>query len=280
MKFAEISDLNNDQVRIIRDNGWCIFTEHDECGSYYQKGLHIVNRIGYVVFDTEPNCDYINSYEELGKMATEDRNFILEVASKIDPYRDVCYGFLIEDYNNNICKIDHIWTNKDEKEAKRLLKARYSSGKLKLTRVTDRNRDRLESLVKEHNKERERAKKDAIALLEQNGYKVIGTLDVVKVNSNAEKDVNANHPIKIYDYLYSRGIYIDNFYPHNAELYTGIMMGMVACRKLTRAEYHNLMAYIKKSVVEDEEFRKSGRGIPMNVDYQRAYKILDKYMEV
>ena len=38
VKYAEISDLNNNQIKLINKNGWCIFTECDGDGTYWHKG--------------------------------------------------------------------------------------------------------------------------------------------------------------------------------------------------------------------------------------------------
>ena len=72
IKYMEISELNNDQAKVIRENGWCVFTEGDEGGTYYDKGFRWVNRIGYIIFSESVDIEHIDSYEELSKIAFED----------------------------------------------------------------------------------------------------------------------------------------------------------------------------------------------------------------
>ena len=123
MKYTELSCLNNDQVSVIRNNGWCVFTECDEGGSYYNKGFSLVNRIGYIIFSENVKEEHINSFNELEKIASYDESFQQEVMEQIDCLRDICYLFLVK--NPKCYNISQVWTNKGCEFAKELAAKRF-----------------------------------------------------------------------------------------------------------------------------------------------------------
>lgn len=90
VKYAEVSDLNADQIKIIEKNKWCIFTVCDGDGTYWHKGIHWVNRIGYIVLSKDVDAEDINSYKELNKIATYDGAFDKLVREELSPVANKC----------------------------------------------------------------------------------------------------------------------------------------------------------------------------------------------
>ena len=124
IKYTEISDLNNDQVAVIKKNGWCLFTECDEGGSYYRKGLAWVNRIGYVVFSENVEQEDIDSYKELCEIASYDDEFATQVREQLEPIRDECYIFLVK--NPARYDFEQVWTNGGLERAKEIAATRFN----------------------------------------------------------------------------------------------------------------------------------------------------------
>ena len=85
LKYAEISELNCDQANLIRKSGWCFFTECDGGGTYWHKGFHRVNRVGYIVLSENIETEDINSPKELKKIAEFDNSFNDLVMEKLLP---------------------------------------------------------------------------------------------------------------------------------------------------------------------------------------------------
>ena len=123
VKYMQKSELNKDQIKVIKDKGWCIFTECDCEGSHYIKGVALVNRIGYIIFSENVDTDYISSYKELNKIASEDFNFDKEVRAALNPIEDKCYVFLVK--NPARYTLEQVWTNKGLTEAKNMADARF-----------------------------------------------------------------------------------------------------------------------------------------------------------
>ena len=140
IKYMEISELNADQSRAIKENGWCVFTECDEGGSYFNKGFSWVNRIGYIILSENVDTDYINSYGELHKIASYDGDFDTLVRKILEPLKDECYVFLIKEpawYH-----FEQVWTNKGLSAAKELANIRY--GKYKPTYYEKKDYDAMQ----------------------------------------------------------------------------------------------------------------------------------------
>lgn len=177
IKYMEISDLNNDQAKAIREKGYCFFTEHDSGGTYYNRGFSFVNRIGYIVFSEDVGVDYINSYEELNKIASYDDGFDKLVREFLEPIEDKCYVFLVKNPANY--HFEQIWTNKGLEHAKETAKLRFRE--FKHTYYERKDYDKMEKLIIRHNKKVEKDTKEAIELLNANGFKVVShTFAVLK----------------------------------------------------------------------------------------------------
>ena len=169
IKYMEITDLNYDQRKLINENGWCVFTECDEGGSYYNKGFSFVNRIGYVVFSENVYIDYIDSCEELNKIASYDYDFDKLVRETIEPIKDICYVFLVKDPANY--HFEQVWTNKGLEDAKEKAKLKFRFFKHEY--YERENYDKMDKLIHNHNNKVRRDTENAINLLKENGFKVV-----------------------------------------------------------------------------------------------------------
>lgn len=168
IKYMEISELNNDQAKIIKENGWCVFTECDSGGTYYNKGFTWVNRIGYIIFSENVDVDYINSYGELNKIASHDREFDKTVREILKPIEDKCYVFLVKD--PAYYHFEQVWTNKGLEHAKETAKLRFA---FKHTYYESEDYDKMHKLIDAHNNKVKRDTKKAVELLKANGFKVV-----------------------------------------------------------------------------------------------------------
>ena len=167
IKYMEISELNSDQAQVIRENGWCAFTECD-CGGTYYKGFAWVNRIGYIIFSENVDIDDINSYEELNKIASYDDDFDKMVREILKPIEDKCYVFLVKD---PACyKFEQVWTNKGLAHAKETAKLRF---KHKHIYYESEDYDKMDALIRKHNNKVKQDTEKAVELLKANGFKVV-----------------------------------------------------------------------------------------------------------
>lgn len=169
IKYMEISTLNGDQARAIRENGWCVFTECDSGGTYYSKGFVWVNRLGYIILSEDIDVDYINSYDELNKIASDDYEFDQTVRAILKPIEDKCYVFLVK--NPARYEFSQVWTNKGLEDAKERAKSRFGGFKHKYYESKDY--DKMEKLIAKHNKKVKKDTEEAINLLKENGFKVV-----------------------------------------------------------------------------------------------------------
>lgn len=168
IKFCEISDLNTDQMRLIEDMGWCLFTHQDEGGSYFTKGTSIVNRIGYIVFSAPVNYQVIDSYEELISIAKEDADFRKEVLNTLNPIEDKCYVFLVKDPAKY--SFEQVWTNKGLEKAKEIAKTRFRYPHKYYER---KDYDKMEKIISQYNTQLAATTEKAKQLLAENGFTVV-----------------------------------------------------------------------------------------------------------
>lgn len=170
IKYMEISELNNDQAKVIRENGWCLFTECDCGGTYYSKGFAWANRIGYIIFSESVDVDDINSYEELNKIASYDSDFDKSVREILKPIEDKCYVFLVK--NPAHYHFEQVWTNRGLEHAKEIAKLRFGH---KHQYYESGTYDKMDKLISQHNSKVRRDTEKAVALLKANGFKVVST---------------------------------------------------------------------------------------------------------
>ena len=278
IKYADVTDLNNDQVDLLKSKGYSFFTECDEGGeSYYNKNFSWANRIGYLVFESEPEEDYFNSYKELSKVAEFDEDFNEEVHELINPIKDECYLFYLENSDKNIYTFNQVWTNKGVDKAKEIAKDRYYAYPTCVL-ITDENREYYENKVHDARRQIDRNRNDVKRILKENGFEISGDYTVKRCQpSNEEVKQPISHPIKIWEFLKANDIYIDNFYVKCPDIYIGVMLGMVACGKLTRNEYHDTCESLETFVKKDKDFRESGQGIDLELDYDRLLAVIKEY---
>lgn len=169
IKYMEITDLNSDQAKVIKENGWCVFTECAESSSYYNKGFSWANRIGYVIFSENVDVDYIDSYKELNEIASYDSEFNKLVREILKPIEDKCYVFLVKNPANY--HFEQVWTNKGLEHAKETAKLRFRY--YKHTYYESKDYDKMEKLINNHNSKVRKDTEKAIALLKENGFKVV-----------------------------------------------------------------------------------------------------------
>ena len=162
-----ISELNNDQAKAIKENGWCVFTECDSGGSYFNKGFTWANRIGYLIFSENIDVDYINSYSELHKIASYDSDFAKSVRDILKPIEDKCYVFLVKD--PAYYHFSQVWTNKGLEHAKETAKLRFE---FKHAYYESEDYDKMHKLIDSHNNKVKRDTEKAIKLLKENGFRV------------------------------------------------------------------------------------------------------------
>ena len=168
IKYMDISDINIDQRRAIKENGWCVFTECNSEGTYYRKGFAWVNRIGYIILSEDVDIDDINSYEELNAIASYDDDFETEVREVLTPIEDKCYVFLVKDPANY--RFEQVWTNKGLEYAKAIAKTQFRH---KCLYYESKDYDKMEKLIHKHNSKVRRDTEKAINLLKENGFKVV-----------------------------------------------------------------------------------------------------------
>lgn len=170
VKYTEISDLNADQVKIIEKNKCYIFTEHtdDDGGIYWRKGMHWVNRIGYIILSENIDTEIIYSYKELSKIATYDETFNKKIREKLLPVADKYYAFLVKDPANY--HIEEIWTNKGLEKAKEVAKLRF---RFKHAYYEQNDYDKMYDLALRHNRKVEKDTNRAVEILKENGFKVV-----------------------------------------------------------------------------------------------------------
>ena len=169
IKYMEITDLNGDQVKVIRENGWCVFTECAESSSYYNKGFSWANRIGYVIFSEDVDVEHIDSYKELNEIASYDSEFDKSVREILKPIEDKCYVFLVKNPANY--HFEQVWTNKGLEHAKETAKLRFRP--YKHTYYERGDYDKMDKLIHRHNSKVRKDTEQAIALLKENGFKVV-----------------------------------------------------------------------------------------------------------
>ena len=170
IKYMEISELNNDQAKVIKENGWCVFTECDSGGSYYNRGFAWANRIGYVIFSEWLDVDHIDSYKELNQVASYDKDFDKSVRTLLKPIEDKCYVFLVKDPANY--HFEQVWTNKGLEHAKEIAKLRF---RFNHTYYESGTYDKMDALIDKHNSKVRRDTEKAIELLKANGFKVVSS---------------------------------------------------------------------------------------------------------
>ena len=168
VKYTEISDLNSDQIELINKNGWCVFTECDGDGTYWHKGIHWVNRVGYIILSKDVDMEDINSYKELNEIATYDDTFDKLVRKKLLSVVDKCYVFLVKNPANY--HFEQIWTNKGLEKAKEMAKLRF---KFKHTYYESKDYDKMENLILRHNRKVQKDTEKAIEVLRANGFTVV-----------------------------------------------------------------------------------------------------------
>lgn len=168
VKYAEVSDLNADQIKIIEKNKWCIFTVCDGDGTYWHKGIHWVNRIGYIVLSEDIDAEDINSYKELNKIATYDGAFDKLVREELSPVANKCYVFLVKDPANY--HFEQIWTNKGLEKAKETAKFRF---RFKHTYYESKDYGKMNSLILRHNRKVQKDTEKAVEVLRASGFKVV-----------------------------------------------------------------------------------------------------------
>lgn len=174
IKYMEMSELNNDQIKVIKEKGWCIFTECDSDGTYYNKGLAWANRIGYIIFSEDVDVDYIDSYRELNNIASEDNDFNKFVREILEPIEDKCYVFLVQDPANYY--FEQVWTNKGLEHAKETAKLRF---KHKHRYYESKDYDKMNKFINQHNSKVREDTKKAVELLNANGFKVVSDVFAV-----------------------------------------------------------------------------------------------------
>ena len=170
IKYMEISELNNDQAKVIKENGWCVFTECDSGGTYYNKGFAWANRIGYIIFSENVDVDYINSYDELNKIASDDSDFDKLVREILKPIEDKCYVFLVKD--PAYYHFEQVWTNKGLTHAKETAKLRFRH---KHQYYESKDYDKMDKLINQHNSKVRKDTEKAVELLKANGFKVVSS---------------------------------------------------------------------------------------------------------
>ena len=168
IKYAEISDLNCDQVKLIQKNGWCFFTECDGEETYWHKGFHKGNRVGYIVLSKDIEMEDINSPKKLKKIAKFDNSFNDLVMEKLLPLADKCYVFLVKDPANY--HFEQIYTNEGLEKAKEIIKLRFS---FKCKYYEKEEYRKMVKLIDRHNRKVEKGTAKAIEILQANGFKVV-----------------------------------------------------------------------------------------------------------
>ena len=164
----QISELNSDQNKVIKEKGWCVFTECDQGGSYYTKGFAWANRIGYIIFSENVEKEAIESYSELNKIASYDDDFDKAVRETLNPLANECYVFLVKDPANY--HFEQVWTNKGLAHAKEIAKLRF---RFKHTYYESKDYDKMEKLIHKHNQKVKNDTEKAIKLLKENGFTVV-----------------------------------------------------------------------------------------------------------
>lgn len=170
IKCTDICELNNDQIKTIKEKGWCFFTECDEGGSYYNRGYNIVNRIGYVVCSEWVEQDYFESYESFTKTMEYDDGFGALVRETLEPLEDKCYVFLIK--NPAHYTFEQVWTNKGLEKAKEIAKLRYGKYKPQYFDGKD-HYEKMDKIITSHNEKVRKCTNEATKLLEENGFEII-----------------------------------------------------------------------------------------------------------
>lgn len=168
LMFCEVSELNEEQKRAILENGWCFYTHQDEGSSYFGKGTHVVNRIGYIVFSAPVNFSYINSYKELTAIAKEDEEFGTKVREVLSPIKDKCYVFLVKDPAKY--SFEQVWTNKGLDKAKEIAKTRFRYPHKYYER---KDYDKMEKIISQYNTQLAATTEKAKQLLAENGFTVV-----------------------------------------------------------------------------------------------------------
>lgn len=143
-------------------------TRRNQYERVWLKGIHWVNRIGYIVLSEDVDVENINSYEELDKIAAYDNDFNNIVRNTLSPIEDKCYVFLVKDPANY--RFEQIWTNKGLKKAKEKAKQRFG---FKCTYYEAKNCDRMDNLILKHNHKVEKDTEKAIEILRANGFTVV-----------------------------------------------------------------------------------------------------------
>ena len=166
IKYMGISELNTDQAKIIKENGWCVFTECDEGGAYFNKGFSWVNRVGYTILSENIDVDYINSYNDLNKLASYDSVFAKTVREILKPIEDKCYVFLVKD--PAYYHFEQVWTNKGLEQAKEIAKLKFIGFKHEYYE----DYDKMHKLIDRHNAKVRRDTEKALDLLRENGFRV------------------------------------------------------------------------------------------------------------
>lgn len=167
-KYMEMVDLNSDQRKVIKEKGWCVFTECVDGGTYFNKGYSWINRIGYIIISEDVDVDFIDSYSELHKIATYDSNFEKEVRKILNPIKDECYVFLVKE--PECYHFDQVWTNKGLDEAKEIAKLRF---RYKHQYYEQEDYEKMHKLIDRHNNKVKRDTEKAIELLKIHGFRVV-----------------------------------------------------------------------------------------------------------
>lgn len=168
IKYMEMSELNSDQIKVIKEKGWCVFTECDQGGSYYTKGFAWVNRIGYVIFSEDVEKENLDSHSELNEIASYDEKFDKEVRNALAPLKDKCYVFLVKDPANY--HFEQVWTNKGLAKAKKLANLRF---RFEHKYYSSKDYAKMEEIINKHNHKVNEDTKKAIELLKENGFSVV-----------------------------------------------------------------------------------------------------------
>lgn len=170
IKYMEMSELNNDQARLIKEKGWCVFTECYEEGTYYNKGFSWANRCGYIILSEDVGEDvmHINSEEELNRIASYDKEFADEVKAVLSPIEDKCYVFLVKD--PAYYHFEQVWTNKGLEHAKETAKLKFRH---KHQYYESGTYDKMQAVIDKHNSKVKEDTEKAVELLKANGFTVV-----------------------------------------------------------------------------------------------------------
>lgn len=167
-KYMSITHLNSDQLKRIEEKGWCVFTECDDDGTYYHKGLHWVNRVGYIILSQNVEKTDLCTSIDLEKIAKYDEDFEKLVNEELKPIEDKCYVFLVKNPARD--SFAQIWTNKGLEEAKKLSNLKFSFPHKYFEKE---DYEKMNKIIRTHNQKVEKDTMTAKSLLAQAGFIVV-----------------------------------------------------------------------------------------------------------